>query len=322
MSTSAATAVLAAVDSTTLDDDVVALLDRAASLVDSRDFVSAFRLLGTPLSALWSEARASGGSERVRSLCHGHRLRTMTQQDPYTQRATTKPRGYAGDAVMMDFIYDGMPPPGTSELGRDIFSATTRVSMGLSVRYRRDLLRSLIDETVVSTPAARLLSVAAGHARELAGSMVEQALFSGEFVALDQDPQSCEQIRRAQAGRRVSVVTQGVRELLAEGGGAVSLGDFDLIYSAGLYDYLPDAVALRLTAQLLTMLRPGGRLVIGNFVPGGSGRGYMELFMDWPLVLRDLPSVRALGREAGARQIETFLDPHRNVAYADLSMSV
>jgi SAM-dependent methyltransferase len=309
----------------TLEENTLALLDRAAAQVADGQAVAAFRLLTPPLSALWSEARATGQAEAMRQWCQAHPLHGLLMQDPFTHRAVTKPRGYAGDAVMMDFIYDGAPPSGTTEIGAGVFAATTRAGMGLSVRYRRQLLQSLIDDTVVRHEQARVLSVAAGHCRELQGSLVESAGFGGEFVALDQDPLSCQEIARAHAGHAVRVVNQGVRELagsasLAKDGSVLAdaLGRFDLIYSAGLYDYLPDALAKRLTRRLLAMLRPGGRVLIANFVPGGSGRGYMELFMDWTLVLRTEAQMRELSVAAGAAHASTYADPQRNVVYAEL----
>lgn len=301
----------------TLQENTQALLDRAHQLARSADFLGAFRLLGTPLSALWSEARGSGRADAMLAWCRAHPLHDLVQEDPYTQRATSKPRGYAGDAVMMDYIYTGQPPEGTSAIGRGVFSATTRVSMGLSVLYRRQLLKSLIDDTVVTRDAGRILSVASGHAREFEGSLVGSPVFQGDVVVLDQDLLSCAEVERAQAGAPVKVINEGVRELLS-GALSDSLGCFDLIYSAGLYDYLPDGLARRLTARLLQMLRPGGRLVIANFVPGGSGRGYMELFMDWTLVLRNEAAMRDLCWAAGAVQVNSFHDPHRNVVYAEL----
>lgn len=305
----------------TLEENTVALLDRAAAQVAAGQAAAAFRLLTPPLSALWSEARAIGQAEAMRDWCRAHPLHALVLQDPFTHRAVTKPRGYAGDAVMMDFIYDGTPPAGTSAVGADVFRATTRAGMGLSVRYRRQLLRSLIDDTVVRHERPRVLSVAAGHCRELQGSLVEAPGFAGEFIALDQDPLSCQEIAREHAGRPVRVVNQGVRELAGSSQGSVladELGRFDLIYSAGLYDYLPDALARRLTRRLLAMLRPGGRVLIANFVPGGSGRGYMELFMDWTLVLRTEAQMRELAEAAGAAHASTFADPPRNVVYAEL----
>jgi extracellular factor (EF) 3-hydroxypalmitic acid methyl ester biosynthesis protein len=313
--------VAAAAAALTLEENTQALLDRAAGQVLDGQAAAAFRLLTPPLSALWSEARATGRADAMRQWCQTHPLHALVIQDPFTQRAVAKPRGYAGDAVMMDFIYDGEPPAGTSAIGADVFRATTRAGMGLSVRYRRQLLQSLIDDTVVRHERPRLLSVAAGHCRELQGSLVESAGFGGEFVALDQDLLSCQEIARAHAGHAVRVVNQGVRELAGSSQGSVladALGGFDLIYSAGLYDYLPDALARRLTRRLLAMLRPGGRLLVANFVPGGTGRGYMELFMDWTLVLRSEAQMRELAAAAGAAHASTFADPQRNVVYAEL----
>ena len=303
--------------SITLEENTQALLARAYQLMLAQEYLAAFRLLGTPLSALWSEARGSGREHEMLAWCRAHPLHALVQEDPYTHRARAKPRGYAGDAVMMDYIYAGVPPEGTTVLGQGVFGATTRVSMGLSVQYRRQLLKSLIDDTVVTHEAGRVLSVASGHARELEGSLVGSAFFRGEVVALDQDPLSCQEVARVHEAAPVRVVCHGVRDLLG-GPLADELGQFDLIYSAGLYDYLPDTLARRLTTRLLQMLRPGGRLLIANFVPGGSGRGYMELFMDWTLVLRNEAAMRALALASGAEQINTFHDPHRNVVYAEL----
>ena len=58
--------------------------------------------------------------------CLDHPLRHLLHQDPFTYRAFSKPRGYAGDAVMMDYIYGlGEAQQATSEAttsGRAIFS--------------------------------------------------------------------------------------------------------------------------------------------------------------------------------------------------------
>lgn len=65
------------------------------------------------------------------------------------------------------------------------------------------------------------------------------------------------------------------------------LGDMDLIYSAGLYDYLPRAVAKRLVRRLLGMLRPGGTLLLGNLREDPSSAWMMEHAVAWYLVYRE-----------------------------------
>lgn len=302
-----------------LTDDLSALFDRAADLIEGGDAVAAFRLLTPPLSALWTEARALGMAEDMLQLARSHRLHALVRQDPFTRRAAEKPRGYAGDAVMLDYIYGVALPRDTTETGQRVFACTTRSGMGLSVMYRRVLLRSLIDDVIASVAGGRILSVASGHCRELTGSGVQSPLFDGEFVALDQDPESCALVADEQRAHRVRVINRGVRDLMS--GAVGELGRFDLVYSAGLYDYLPDALARRLTQRLLALLAPGGRLLIANFMPGGTGRGYQELFMDWTLIVRDAAEMEALSRAAGADRVHTFVDPHRNVVYAELGRS-
>ena len=38
-------------------------------------------------------------------FCLSHPVCRLLYEDPFTHRAFAKPRGYAGDAVMMDYIY-------------------------------------------------------------------------------------------------------------------------------------------------------------------------------------------------------------------------
>lgn len=297
--------------------EMAALLDSAYEILQRGDVINSFRILSEPLTAIWMEASNSIWAEAVKQQCRSHPLHQLVHRDPYTFRAAVKPRGYAGDAVMMDYIYHNERPSQCDELGGNIFSITTRLFTSLSVRYRRQLLRSLIDDTVARSPSSRILSVASGHARELTGSLVTSELFSGEFVAMDQDLLSCAEIERAFPSHRIRTLNLGVIELLKGKHG--ELGRFDLIYSAGLYDYLSDTLSRRLTRHLLQMLAPGGRLLLANFIPQTSGRGYMELFMDWHLVYRNEQQMLTIARDAGATSLRSFLDPHRNVVYVEIT---
>ncbi len=61
---------------------------------------------------------------------------------------------------------------------------------------------------------------------------------------------------------------------------------------------------------------PQGRLLIANFVPDGYSRAYIELFMDWHLIVRDDAEMAALAGHAGPGSVRVFRDPHDNVVYA------
>ena len=137
--------------------------------------------------------------------------------------------------------------------------------------------------------------------------------------ALDQDAESCEFVRNKYcplAHNHIEVANQSIRTLLTSVRPSVNQ-QFDLIYSAGLYDYLLDRPAMALTSRLCSMLRPGGRLVIANFVPESGSRGYAEAFMDWRLIYRTPAALAALFGEH-APSVETQMDPHGNVVYASL----
>ena len=73
------------------------------------------------------------------------------------------------------------------------------------------------------------------------------------------------------------------------------LGGLDLVYSAGLYDYLTEPVGRRLTELLYSKLRPGGRLLVGNLTEMPDSTWIMEFVVSWHLVYRTEESMMRLG---------------------------
>jgi SAM-dependent methyltransferase len=100
-------------------------------------------------------------------------------------------------------------------------------------------------------------------------------------------------------------------------GHAAQLGSFDLVYTAGLMDYLSDRLAARLIKTLAKLLNPGGRLIVTNFVPGIVERGYMEAIMDWTLKYRTPDELERLAAplqtDIGSAQVQ--LDASGQIAY-------
>lgn len=82
-----------------------------------------------------------------------------------------------------------------------------------------------------------------------------------------------------------------VRQILS---GKAKLGHYDFVYAAGLFDYLSTPVAAALTRRMFEMTRPGGVMLIPNFLTGVRDAGYMEAFMDWHLVYRNHADMREL----------------------------
>jgi extracellular factor (EF) 3-hydroxypalmitic acid methyl ester biosynthesis protein len=218
--------------------------------------------------------------------CLSHPVCTLLHQDPFTHRAFAKPRGYAGDAVMMDYIYGlGEARQAGREatpLGRAIFQYMDTRPSAKAVRYRRQLIGGLIDR-VAERGAARVLAIAAGHLREVELSGAIQTGKLREFVAFDQDEASLSVVARDYSHLGVQALPGSVRHILS---GKANLGEYDFVYAAGLFDYLSGPVAAALTCRMFEMTRPGGLMLIPNFLTSVRDSGYMEAFMDWHLIYR------------------------------------
>jgi hypothetical protein len=255
--------------------------------------------------------------------CLRHRLRAALHQDPFTHRAFAKPRGYAGDAVLLDYIYsreEGWPPPkDTTELGRAIFDYTTRSAACEGVRARRGFLADLLDRHLEQVARPHVLSVAAGHLREAELCAAVKRRKLGRYVALDSDVQSLQEVERCYGRFGVEPCRASIRQLVTE---RVDLGSFDLVYSTGLFDYLQQPIAQRLAWVMFQMLRPGGQLLIANFLPGVPDLGYMESYMDWKLIFRarvEMVAVSADIPEAQIRDLRLFAEENRNIIFLQVT---
>jgi hypothetical protein len=258
----------------------------------------------------------------VVAACLRHPVKELVHQDPFTFRSFTKPRGYAGDAPLLDYVYgreERWPVPEATPLGRALFEYTTSCPAPLGVRARREFMANLLDDLAEEVHRPHVLAVAAGHLREALLSAALKRRKFGRFVALDADKESMEEVRRCYGFYGVEVVTATVRQMLT---GRVQCGEFDLVYSTGLYDYLPQSLAQPLTWSMFHLLRSRGRLVVANFLPGVRDVGYMEAYMDWRLTYRtrhEMFDVAARIPEADIRDIRLFSEENRNILFLQVT---
>lgn len=294
-------------------------LDRLHREITQGDAERGVRTLGDVLQTIAEAVGERAWAGELVPICRAHPLAELLRQDPYTARAHDKPRGYAGDAVTLDFVYSARPPEDTSELGRRLFVGTVRSSSGWSVLERRDRLAAAIDRVIERKPEARILSIACGHLREAQLARRIGPGGAARIFALDQDPEALALLGREQAAAGVEPVEGSVKSLVS---GRQGFEDMDLVYAAGLTDYLSDPLVGRLLARMVSFLAPGGRVIVGNFTPRNAGRAYMEAFMDWQLLHRSAADLRAIARASGAasriRIEQVDVDSRDNIAYLEL----
>jgi SAM-dependent methyltransferase len=316
------------VQSITLGDRIYRL-DRLLDQVRDEIFTAASsyeiqRAVDQLFNGLRSLRREASRDEWRQLIDRGrsHSLCQIVHEDPFTSRAFNKPRGYAGDAVMMDYIYsdDGdSSVPETGPIGKAIFHYTTSAPASAGVRERRCHVASLLDQLGAESPGRDVLAIACGHLREASVSSEVHLEKFGRFLALDADPESLDEVGSRYGRFGIKPIQADVRRMLT---GRTDLGSFDLIYSTGLYDYLNDSIARRLTTNLFRDLRPGGRLVVANFLPEIRDVGYMEMFMDWHLVYRSRSDMLALTEaidESELKEIRIQSEVNQNIIFLELT---
>jgi extracellular factor (EF) 3-hydroxypalmitic acid methyl ester biosynthesis protein len=102
--------------------------------------------------------------------------------------------------------------------------------------------------------------------------------------------------RRYQRATGIQLLRRSVQQTIKEGDRTIQRPTsqrFDMVYCAGLFDYLSDKVCRKLLDILYEMLAPGGLLVVTN-VDTHPSRAEMEHFLEWHLVHRTTAQLRGL----------------------------
>lgn len=224
---------------------------------------------------------------------------------PLWYQAYTKPLGYPGDYVAMNYMYDGTPA-GDTPFGS--VAHELAVHIGQFVVKRKDLVRQAIAEAAAKHDAAGpcvIASLGCGPAREVTEFLAHDPLSARatQFFLVDHDGAAlCFAGRQLTAAvgvgpsvgaARIEMRHLSVLRLLREIDPTELLPPADLIYSAGLLDYFSDRTCRILTQRLYRALRPGGHLLLGNMKAGTDMLWPLELIADWSLRYRTAESILA-----------------------------
>lgn len=294
--------------------------DSARSIILNTVGRTLFAFLDEQLALLHSLVKDFSPEEHER---HGYYFRQQIwhflMASEFMKRTNLKPRGYAGDAEMMQMIYDN------AYVGRYAFNNLLHKHpleqpAAQAVRNRRFLVAQALREHLVATDLAscRVLSVACGPARELEEIFTSpQACQRISVTLLDQDPEALESARqnvhhlekKLGATIHAKFVLDSVRTMLRTRDLAQRLGRYDFIYSMGLFDYLTPPVARAVLAKVYELLEPGGLAVIGNFHIKNPSRWYMAYWHDWNLYYRTEEEMLEMAAGLGGAHAEVGFEP-------------
>lgn len=235
-------------------------------------------------------------------------LRDSLYQSIFAERCLEKPLGYAGDYEMMNLMYRN-EDFGNSLFGRTVEYAIQKHPEPQAVRNRAEFLLEKLKAQVAEKPESTILSVASGPAFELK-MLLEQAdantLRSIKLVLLDQDLSA---LKNAQLSLRsamkkkginaeVELINTSIKNVITTGLGNRS---FDMIYSAGLFDYFQDDVAKLAAKRLLDATNANGKVIIGNFNIHTPNKFGMKIIFDWDLLYRSEETLKKLYEFSGVK---------------------
>jgi extracellular factor (EF) 3-hydroxypalmitic acid methyl ester biosynthesis protein len=239
------------------------------------------------------------------------RLGEFISKSKLCLRGITKPLGYAGDYEMMNIIYRN-----TFE-GDDLFAQLMNKidcegTASRAVRNRRSYLYKKLREMILNTQNShnlKIMSVACGPALEFSDLLtsIEGKLlpFDLEFIAIDQDILALKDARlriephiKDNPRIRVHFEQDNIKRLIVEKDNSRNIySGMDLVYTAGLFDYLSDRASTRLIHRLYSYLKPGGLMIIGNFGPYNPQKFIMEFGSEWFLIYRNEEDLKRLASD-------------------------
>jgi len=84
---------------------------------------------------------------------------------------------------------------------------------------------------------------------------------------------------------------------------------FDLIYCAGLFDYLAPDTCRALLELWHDSLAPGGLMLVANMTDTKPFRHFIEFILDWQLIYRNSQEILSLVPESGRETTRVIAEP-------------
>ena len=245
-------------------------------------------------------------------------LLPLMMASPFFNRVYSKPLGYAGDYEMVNMMFR-KERGGKTTYGQIVNDWLLNGGPPQAHRNRIFLLEKMLeqaaDDASKSNKCPRVLNVGCGPVQELQLFIAKNpAAHRFSFDLLDFNPETLayakNQIEAITAGRseapKVTYILKTVQELLRQ---AIEMPansqTYDIIYCAGLFDYLSDRVCAKLVALFCEWCEPGGRVIVTNVHSSNPVKGLMEHIMEWHLVMRDESDMFRLAPDPDAAKVYT-----------------
>ena len=261
-------------------------------------------------------------------------LHPLLLRAPFVYRTFAKPLGYAGDYEMVNQILTD-PRQGNSTYFQIVNTLFLKAAVAQAHRNRIDILVDYLNKAAERARTEgreiEVLNVGCGPAIEIRRFIAENPQpHLLHFTLVDFSEPTIEYTRAridevcAREGKKAHVefVHESVHDLLkraAKRGAPLEGKTFDLVYCAGLFDYLSDKVCARLLQYFASRTNAGGTVLATNVHSNNPQQVLMEHLLEWHLIYRDEAQVESLLPLSDAQKRVYTDDTGANV-FADFVM--
>jgi extracellular factor (EF) 3-hydroxypalmitic acid methyl ester biosynthesis protein len=221
---------------------------------------------------------------------------------PFVHRTYQKPLGYAGDYEMVNMILRD-PKEGASLFAKVVNTFFVAAPPAEAHRNRISYLSGMLArETRRASKEGqtlRVFNLGCGPAKEVQDFLMYEDLCERvDFTLLDFNDETLGGTSRMlhdlkmkfRRSTPIRTIKKSVHQVLKEGA-RLNPSDnnevYDVVYCAGLFDYLSDRVCRRLLEIFYEMAAPGGLVVATNVDASNPVKYMMEYVMEWHLIYRN-----------------------------------
>jgi extracellular factor (EF) 3-hydroxypalmitic acid methyl ester biosynthesis protein len=188
---------------------------------------------------------------------------------------------------MIQKVYNKYTNPDPFYFGWDNFFQ--QQAAPVAVRNRRVYLTQKLAEKIPE----RVLILSHGPATEVSDYFCQFPNAETKFMMQDSDPKAALFVNEL-----ISIPKSKIQLSQASPYKMNFACEYDMIYCAGMFDYITNKHFLFLTRKYFDYLKPGGIFIIGNFSPVNPSKKYMEIIGDWKLNYRTPDELMLLANSA------------------------
>jgi len=234
---------------------------------DEKKIMKGLRILNEDMMracAEFEKAAASDGDfiKSQRKIFHEMTDRILCKSS-LVRHARTWPQGYQGDFKILETLYKNIPV--SEGIGYYFDKYGLSLPLAAAVRNRIMKLEELVRQEIAVRNAASVLNIACGSCRELMGLAPVIVRTKAQITCVDMDADALafamERLSHTEAAENITFRKYNAARMFDDELNMAAFGKTDIIYSVGLFDYLPSEFLAKMLGALYRLLYTDGTLI-------------------------------------------------------------